>query len=194
MGDLDELYDARNDDFNEDKYEYNVTGIDYDEFSFRESEGATLSDGTIISPENSTDHDILIANELYQEEISRENDAKLNDLIKETQRLGYVSLDASQELKNAIERLEESKGIHLTDTISKELDIADRMDKTQIKLSNIDRCNDSINEALDKLRELEKNNLLEEERTEERDSRNEEKVVSSSSEQMSRAIRSVAKK
>ena len=194
MGDLDELYDARNDDLNEEKYEYNVTGIDYDEISLVESEGATLSDGTIISPENSTDYDILMANELYQEEISRENDARLNDLIKEAERLGYVSPDASQELKNAIERLEESKGIHLTDTISKELDITDRMDETQIKLSGIDRCNDSINEALDKLRELEKNNLLEEERTEERDSRNEEKVVSSSSEQMSRAIRSVAKK
>lgn len=203
MSDLDELYDARNDDkMDDERFEQDAVNIDFDALEeelledFREeTDGPTLVDGSHVDSEHTTDQDILMANELYQEEITRENDERLNDLVKEVERTGYVSPDASQELKQAVQRLEESKGITLTDGISKELDIADRIEEPRANLSMIDRYNDSINEAMDRIEKLEREDLMDDERDNERDNdRNEDKFVSSSSEEMSRAIHSVAKK
>ena len=203
MSDLDELYDARNDDkMDDERFEQDAVNIDFDALEeelledFREEiDGPTLVDGSHVDSEHTTDQDILMANELYQEEIARENDERLNDLVKEVERTGYVSPDASQELKQAVQRLEESKGIALTDGISKELDIADRIEEPRANLSIVDRYNDSINEAMDRIEKLEREDLMDNERDDERDNdRNEDKFVSSSSEEMSRAIHSVAKK
>lgn len=198
MNDLDELYDARNDDkIDDERFEQDAVNIDFDALEdFREeTDGPTLVDGSHVDSEHTTDQDILMANELYQEEIARENDERLNDLVKEVERTGYVSPDASQELKQAVQRLEESKGIALTDGISKELDITDRIEEPRANLSMVDRYNDSINEAMDRIEKLEREDLMDDERDNERDNdRNEDKFVSSSSEEMSRAIHSVAKK
>lgn len=206
MSDLDELMDdARNEDrFEDSKFEQDAINIDFDslvddvleaELNREEAPELSLSDGSSVEPENSTDQDILMANERYQEEIARENDEKLNDLVKEAEKVGYVKPDANEEIKQAIERLEEAKGIALTDTLSKSLDVADRMDDTRGTLSNIGRYNDSINEAMDRMEKLEREDLIEREERDkdlEREKEKEEKVVSSK--QMSKAVKSIVKK